>query len=249
MELAATCAPTRCVEPLPAVSEKRARRSHLSFAILHLIAIFLLNTFAHAQSPNASVTGQVIDSSKAIIVGAHVSAVNISTNIHQETLTNGAGAYYFPNLLPGPYRIEAEMTGFKKVIKPGVVLHVQDAVEINFALAVGATTDTVTVEGGEPVVQLATSDLGAVVESRTIRELPLNGRSWTDLATLQPGVAAVETQASYAAAADRGNRGFGSQMSISGGRVREMVVEPEVVGGVVADGLVQHAQPGRGLAA
>ena len=221
MELAATCAPTRCVEPLPAVSEKRARRSHLSFAILHLIAIFLLNTFAHAQSPNASVTGQVIDSSKAIIVGAHVSAVNISTNIHQETLTNGAGAYYFPNLLPGPYRIEAEMTGFKKVIKPGVVLHVQDAVEINFALAVGATTDTVTVEGGEPVVQLATSDLGAVVESRTIRELPLNGRSWTDLATLQPGVAAVETQASYAAAADRGNRGFGSQMSISGGRVRE----------------------------
>jgi hypothetical protein len=111
------------------------------------------------------------------------------------------------------------MTGFKAAIKPNVVLHVQDAVEINFELAVGSPSQSITVEGGEPLVQLATSDLGTVVDSRTTRELPLNGRSWTDLATLQPGVAAVETQASYSAAADRGNRGFGSQVSISGGRV------------------------------
>jgi hypothetical protein len=193
----------------------------LSSAIFCLIAIFSLAGFVHAQSPNASVTGQVIDSSKAIIASAHVSAVNVSTNIRQEAVTNGAGEYYFPNLLPGTYRMVAEMTGFKNVIKPDIVLHVQDAVEINFVMAVGATTDSVTVDGGEPLVQLATSNLGAVVDSRSIRELPLNGRSWTDLATLQPGVAAIETQASYSAAADRGNRGFGSQMSISGGRVRE----------------------------
>jgi len=221
MELSATCTPIRCVGPLLTGPEKRTRESEFSFVILWLAAIFLFGTFTHAQSPNASVTGQVADSNKGILVGAHVSAVNISTNIEQETVTNGAGAFYFPNLLPGTYRIEAGMTGFKKDIRPNVVLHVQDAVEINFALTVGATTDSITVDGGEPVVQLATSDLGAVVDSRTIRELPLNGRSWTDLATLQPGVAAVETQASYSAAADRGNRGFGSQMSISGGRVRE----------------------------
>jgi hypothetical protein len=140
------------------------------------------------------VTGQVIDSSKAIIAGAHILAVNVNTNIRYEAATNGAGEYYFPNLLPGSYRMEANMTGFKAVMKPYVVLHVQDAVEINFELAIGSASESVTVEGGEPLVQLATSDLGAVVESRTIRELPLNGRSWTDLATLQPGVVAVETQ-------------------------------------------------------
>jgi hypothetical protein len=186
-----------------------------------LAAIFSLTTLAYAQSPNASVTGQVIDSSKAIIAGAHVLAVNVNTNIRYEAATNGAGEYYFPNLLPGTYRMEADMTGFKAVIKPNVVLHVQDAVEINFELAIGSASESITVGGGEPLVQLATSDLGTVVDSRTIRELPLNGRSWTDLATLQPGVVAIETQASYSAAADRGNRGFGSQLSISGGRVRQ----------------------------
>jgi len=186
-----------------------------------LVAIFSLTTLAYAQSPNASVTGQVIDSSKAIIAGTHVLAVNVNTNIRYEATTNDAGEYYFPSLLPGTYRMEADMTGFKAVIKPNVVLHVQDAVEINFELAIGTASESVTVDGGEPLVQLATSSLGTVVDSRTIRELPLNGRSWTDLATLQPGVAAIETQASYSAAADRGNRGFGSQLSISGGRVRQ----------------------------
>jgi hypothetical protein len=212
---------SRCAEAHHVVSGKKPKGSQISVIIILLVAILSPTAPASAQSPDASVTGQVTDSTKAIVVGAHVRTVNVSTNIHQEAITNGAGEYYFPNLLPGTYRMEAEMTGFKMVIKPNVVLHVQDAVEINFELAIGSASDSVTVDGGEPLVQLATSDLGAVVDSRTIRELPLNGRSWTDLATLQPGVAAVETQASYAAAADRGNRGFGSQVSISGGRVRE----------------------------
>ncbi len=203
------------------ISGKPAKRSQRAVVILWFAAVFLFTTFAYAQSPNASATGQVTDSSKAIIVGAQVIAVNVNTNIRYEAATNGTGEYYFPNLLPGTYRIEAEKTGFKGVIKPSVVLHVQDNVEINFELTVGATSENVTVGGGEPLVQLATSSLGTVVDARTIRELPLNGRSWTDLATLQPGVVAIETQASYSAAADRGNRGFGSQLSISGGRVRQ----------------------------
>jgi hypothetical protein len=204
-----------------AVSGKQTKRSQRTVITMWLGAILSLSTLAYAQSPNASVTGQVTDSTKAIIAGAHVVAVNVNTNIRYEAATNGAGEYYFPNLLPGTYRMEADMTGFKAAIKPNVVLHVQDAVEINFELALGSTSESVTVEGGEPLVQLATSDLGTVVDSRTIRELPLNGRCWTDLATLQPGVVAIETQASYSAAADRGNRGFGSQLSVSGGRVRQ----------------------------
>ncbi|HEX4166294.1 MAG TPA: TonB-dependent receptor [Bryobacteraceae bacterium] len=187
---------------------------------LFLVCCFL-PTYAYAQSPNASATGQVTDSSKAIIVGAHVVAIDVSTNIRSEAVTNEAGEYYFPDLLPGTYRMQAEKPGFKQVIKPDIVLHVQGAVEINFELPIGSTSQSITVGTGAPTVQLATSEVGAVVDATTIRALPLNGRSWTDLATLQPGVAPVSTQASYSAAADRGNRGFGSELSISGGRVRQ----------------------------
>ncbi|HEY4047155.1 MAG TPA: TonB-dependent receptor [Acidobacteriaceae bacterium] len=221
MKLAAACAAYCCSTPLHAVSAEKVKRWQKSVIPMWIGGILSLTTLAYAQSPNASATGQVTDSSKAIIVGAHVLAVDVSTNIRYDATTNGAGEYYFPNLLPGTYRMEAEKAGFKAVIKPDIVLHVQDSVEINFELAIGSTSDSITVGGGEPLVQLATSELGTVVDARTIRELPLNGRSWTDLATLQPGVVAVETQASYSAAADRGNRGFGSQLSISGGRVRE----------------------------
>ncbi|HTF65641.1 MAG TPA: carboxypeptidase-like regulatory domain-containing protein, partial [Edaphobacter sp.] len=150
---------------LHAVFGKQAKRSQRTVVIMWLGAIISLTTLAYAQSPNASVTGQVIDSSKAIVAGAHVLAVNVNTNIRYESATNGAGEYYVPNLLPGTYRMEADMTGFKAVIKPNVVLHVQDAVEINFEMAIGSASESITVEGGEPLVQLATSDLGAVVDS------------------------------------------------------------------------------------
>jgi Carboxypeptidase regulatory-like domain/TonB-dependent Receptor Plug Domain len=188
-------------------------------ALVWLVASFSLTTYA--QSPNASLRGRVTDVSKALIVDARILAVNVGTNILSEGATNSAGEYYIPNLLPGTYRIQAQKTGFSTVTKPDVVLHVQEEVEINFELGIGSVSQTITVEGGAPMVELSTSAPGAVVDSSTVRELPLNGRSWTDLSLLQPGVVGVETQASYTAAADRGNRGFGSQVSISGGRVRE----------------------------
>jgi hypothetical protein len=185
------------------------------------IALFSVAGFLNAQSPNASLTGRVTDTSRALIIGAHLVAINLGTDISYEGLTNGAGEYEIPNLPPGTYRIEVQQTGFNTVIKPGVVLHVQEAVEINFELTVGSVSESVTVAGGAPAVGLATSALGAVVDAKTIRELPLNGRSWTDLATLQSGVASVETQSPYTAGSSRGNRGFGAQLSVSGGRPQQ----------------------------
>jgi hypothetical protein len=186
-----------------------------------LCLVVSLSFAAYAQSPNASLGGRVTDHSKAVIVDAHILAINTGTNIRYESATNSAGEYYVPDLLPGTYRIEAKKTGFNAVVKPDVVLHVQEQVEINFELAVGSVADSITVEGGAPMVELASSAPGAVIDANTVREMPLNGRSWTDLALLQPGVVGIETQANYTAAADRGNRGFGAQLSISGGRVRQ----------------------------
>ena len=174
-----------------------------------------------AQSPNASLTGRFTDPSKAIIADVRVVAINVGTNIRYETLTNGTGEYYIPNLPPGTYRLEAQKTGFNTVIKPDVVLHVQEAVEINFEMTLGSTSESITVTGGAPTVQTASPELGAVMDSQTVRELPLNGRSWTDLATLESGVALVETQINYTTGSGRGNRGFGEQFSISGGRPQQ----------------------------
>src|SRR4029077_6509850 len=82
----------------------------------------------------------------------------------------------------------------------------------------GTVTEKIQVAGEAPTVQLASSSISAVVNSTTVRELPLNGRSWTDLATLQPGVDAIQTQANFSVGADRGNRGFGNQITVHGAR-------------------------------
>ena len=193
------------------------RKTLVLAGLLVLRSISMLN----AQSPTASLTGRITDPSKAVIAEAHVTAISIGTNVKYEGLTNTKGVYYIPDLPPGSYRIEIERTGFNTVVKPDVVLHVEDVVQINFEMTIGSTIENVTVTGGAPVIQLERSDLEGIVDSQTIRELPLNGRSWTDLAALSPGVAGVETQISYTSGSGRGNRGFGTQVSVSGGRPQQ----------------------------
>jgi outer membrane receptor protein involved in Fe transport len=186
-----------------------------------LAAVAMFCLFASAlpgQSPNARVTGRVTDPSRGIILNAKVTLINQGTNIHYTATTNQTGNYYVTELMPGTYRVEVEAIGFKSVIKPDVILHVQDVLELNFELAVGSLEETITVEGGAPTVQLTSSAISAVVDFTTVRELPLNGRSWTDLATLQPGVAPIQTQNLYNGGTKRGNRGYGSQLAVSGAR-------------------------------
>jgi len=103
-----------------------------------------------AQSTNGSIAGRVTDPSKAVIIDAKVAAISVDTNVHYEGATNSSGEYYLTNLPPRSYRIEIEKTGFQKLIKPDVILHVQDALEINFEMAVGEVADCVTVEAGAP---------------------------------------------------------------------------------------------------
>jgi len=185
-----------------------------------LLAILVLSLAGalQAQSPNASVTGRVADPSKASVPDAKVTLINKGTNLRYQGVTNESGSYYITDLLPGTYRLEVNKIGFKTVIKPDIILHVQDVLEINFEMTLGSVVESITVEGGAPAIQTTTSSLSAVVNSTTVRELPLNGRSWTDLATLQLGVSAVQIQPAITNGLDRGTRGFGDQLSISGAR-------------------------------
>jgi hypothetical protein len=122
-----------------------------------------------AQSPNASVTGRVTDTSKAAVEDAKVTLINKGTNIRYEGKTNETGSYYVTDLPIGTYSMEVEKTGFRTVIKPDVVLHVQDVLEINFDMALGSVSESITVEAGAPSIQLTTSSISAVVNSQRAR--------------------------------------------------------------------------------
>ncbi len=144
-----------------------------------------------AQSTNASLAGRVTDPSKARIAGAKVVAINAGTNISNEATTNAAGEYYLRSLVPGTYRIEVEKPGFKKLIRPDVILHVQDALDIDFEMPVGAASESVTVEGGAPLLNTESASVSTLVDNRFVENMPLNGRSFSALIDLTPGVVLV----------------------------------------------------------
>src|SRR6266852_5092738 len=148
----------------------------------------LFSVSLRAQSTNASLTGRITDPKKAVITEATITVINTGTGIHYQGLTNETGTYYVSNLPPGRYRIEVEKLGFKAVIQSGVILHVQDALEVNFEMMLGSATESVTVEGVSPPLDMESSTVGTVVEQRKANELPLNGRNVFNLIVLAPSV-------------------------------------------------------------
>ena len=158
-----------------------------------VVSLFLFAGVLCAQSTNASLTGRVTDPSKARIVDAKITAISAGTNFRYETATNDSGEYYLANLPPGSYRLEVGKTGFKKLIKPDVILHVQDAPEINFEMTLGSASESVTVEGGAPLVNTESATVSTVINRTFIDDLPLNGRSFQTLIMLTPGVVVTAT--------------------------------------------------------
>src|SRR5271154_2653877 len=160
---------------------------------LTLMFLSLYPSILRGQSINASITGRVTDPSKAVIVDAKVAGINTGTNARYEGATNDSGEYYLTNLPPGSYRIEIEKSGFQKLIKPGVILQVQDALDIDFEMTLGSALQTITVEGGAPVVNTESATVSTVIDRTFVENLPLNGRSFQTLIMLTPGVVLYAT--------------------------------------------------------
>ena len=159
-----------------------------------LILLFSLSPRAlWAQTTNASLTGRVTDPSEAAIADANVAAVNSGTNFRYETVTNATGEYTLANLLPGTYRMELEKPGFKKLIRPAVILHVQDALAIDFEMPVGPVSESITVQAGTPLVNTNSAAVSTVVDQTFVENMPLNGRSFQTLIMLTPGVVVTQT--------------------------------------------------------
>jgi hypothetical protein len=162
--------------------------------VLCFITFVLLINTAAAQSPEGTVSGIVLDPSGGVIVGADVLIISDATGVQYPGKANSEGYYVVPNISPGTYRIQVSNRGFKTIIKPDIVIHIQDALAINFTLPIGAASEIVTVEGGAPLVNTESAAVGTVVDRKYVENMPLNGRSFQDLIRLTPGIVTSSPQ-------------------------------------------------------
>src|SRR5712675_1126342 len=195
-------------------------------AFVYLVAVTLTVLSINAprslaQVAGGTLTGTITDKTGSEIPNAQIVIKDLATGIERTVSTNKDGFYIAANLLPAEYQVTISASGFNTEIKTGIKINVGAQQEFNLTLQVGTVTHRVEVTAEAPAVQLASSDISATVEATTVRELPLNGRSWTDLAALQPGVDTIHTQPDFSSGADRGNRGFGQELTISGARPQQ----------------------------
>ncbi len=175
--------------------------------IFLLISSLLCLSQAIAQSPNGTINGIVLDPSGAAIPGAEIVVISDGTGVQYATRANGIGVYVVSNLPPGPYRIQVSNSGFKTIIKPDIVIHVQDALAINFTLPIGAASEIVTVRGGASMIDTESATVSTVVDRQFAENLPMNGRSFQTLIELAPGVVLTSSSAND-----------GGQFSVNGQR-------------------------------
>jgi len=143
---------------------------------------------ARAQIDTGSIVGAITDQSGALLPGVTVTATQQSTALTITAVTNDSGKYAFPGLRVGQYTIAAELSGFKRAVRRDLTLSVQDRLQVDLQLSLGALNEEVVVTGTSQLLQLATADIGSVVDERQVRDLPLLGRRYAELAFLTPGV-------------------------------------------------------------
>lgn len=134
------------------------------------------------------ISGTVRDSSGAVVSGVKIAATDVDRGTTLNTSTNDSGRYSFPNLSVGKYVVSAEMPGFKRSTTDPIVIDVNQAVDVNIAMEVGAVSEQVEVTGAAPLLQADDSQVGGLVENKTINDIPLAARDFMQLALLAPGV-------------------------------------------------------------
>src|SRR5258708_21926194 len=159
----------------------------LSAVVVFLCA--LAGTRASAQVASGAITGIVRDQTGAPVPGVTVTVTNVSTNVRRVTISSADGAYAATNLVPGVYRIEVALEGFKTIRRDSVQVGTGNTVRLDFALALGALTEQIIPIGQGPILREVASGLGTVIEHESVVQLPLNGRTFITLASLAPGVA------------------------------------------------------------
>lgn len=143
---------------------------------------------AAAQTDTAAIVGTVRDQSGAVLPGVTVTATQAATGVGVSDVTNGAGQFAFPSLKIGTYEVAAELAGFRRAVRSDVTLNVQDRAAVEFTLSVGQLTEEIVVSGRPELLQTTSANIGHTVDERQLRDLPLLGRRYAELAFLAPGV-------------------------------------------------------------
>jgi hypothetical protein len=175
--------------PYVDVSVQRLLSSTLSMLLVYSVAAVLCSE-AGAQVRFGSVLGTVTDSSGASLADATVKVTNLGTNETRSAKTTGAGTYSFPNLNAGVYRVEVEVSGFKRFTRNGVEVQVDLATRVDAAMQVGNVTETVVVTTEAPPLQTDSASLGTTIGQKEVESIPLSGRNVNNMLTLVPGVVA-----------------------------------------------------------
>ena len=195
----------------------------LLYLFIGLIAATVVDSVeARAQVAGGSIVGTVTDPSGAVVANAEVTITDRATRIARSVTSNSVGFYTAPNLAAGKYDATVSAAGFSLGTVSDITITAGAVQTVDVELHVSSSRSTAEVSAISSGIDLVTSGLRSDVDGKTVRELPLNGRDWAQLATLQPGIAQVRNQPAIGGvgSADvvRGGRGFGDQLSVSGTR-------------------------------
>ncbi|MCL5744776.1 MAG: carboxypeptidase-like regulatory domain-containing protein [Acidobacteria bacterium] len=157
--------------------------------IIQLLAVLLLSvSVSLAQESRGAILGRVLDPSGAVIAGARLQAQNTATNVVASAVTNQEGNFEIPYLLPGVYRVTAELAGFRKGVRENVEVRVDDRLTVDFTLQVGDVAESVVVSAETPMLDAASASLGSIVDQRRATDLPIQGGNAFALTRLAPGI-------------------------------------------------------------
>jgi hypothetical protein len=176
----------------------------------------LIPTLLIAQGATGRIIGRVTDPSTAVLANVKVTLTNQGTGVSVVAQTNDSGDYSFLNVVPGTYQASFELTGFKKNLQKDIILDVNQVLNLNSILQIGGTQEVVDVTSEAPQVDTTSTQLGAVINDRSVNELPLNTRDTYQFLQLQPG---VQAQLGSSGSLFFGSDDAGS-VSVNGGRTR-----------------------------
>ena len=193
----------------------------IGFAIIFaVLLVFSCPAWVSAQMVGATISGTIVDASGSVVPGVKIVLKNASTGSIANAATNSVGVFDAPNLPPGTYDLSASAAGFSTLVRKAISLTVGQELVLNLTLQVGNTSQQIEVTTEAPTVDLANATVGGLVNATTVEELPLNGRSWSDLAILTTGVHTVGNQPNISST-DRTKRGMGLELSVAGGRPQQ----------------------------
>src|ERR1035438_4024702 len=214
-------------------SSKPSRMSCWLISLSSVLSLCLIcSTLTFAQGTGGRILGRVADSSGAVLANVKVTLTNEATNVSSESTTNSGGDYGFPQVSVGTYTLSFDLKGFKTSVQRAVNVDLNQIVTVNSVLQVGETKETVEVTSEAPLVDTTSTQLGAIMDSRQVSNLPLNSRDTYQLLQLQPGVMStvgssnslVYGSDSPGAVSVNGGRGRANNFSVNGGDANDLFV-------------------------